>query len=73
MNDEHARVILQSALFAPGDVCTETALSSLGWYLCARAGEGSAVLDGQFTIEELEAIVMWMRNPALCAPMCVEG
>jgi hypothetical protein len=40
-------------------------LYSLGWYLCVYAGDKSAVLDGDFEPDDLEAIAMWMRDPVL--------
>jgi len=32
-------------------------------YACVDADSVDAVLDGSFTADQLEAIVMWMRNP----------
>ncbi len=43
---------------------TDTKLYSLEWYLSAVAGDPEAVPDGSFTADELEAVVMWMRDSA---------
>lgn len=56
MDEKQVKAIL-------GDVITDDGgLYSLGWYLQWGVGEDSAVLDGQFDLEELEAIAWWMKN-----------
>ena len=40
----------------------EPGLFSLGWYLSFLNGEKEATLDGTFSIEELEAIVWFMKE-----------
>lgn len=37
-------------------------LYNLGWYLGWNPHRPEAVLDGDFTADELEAIAWWMRN-----------
>lgn len=37
-------------------------LRSLGWYLDYEPGENKACLDGDFEIEDLEAIAVYMRH-----------
>ena len=36
-------------------------LYSLGWYVCWNGGEKSITLDGHFSVEELEAIVVYIQ------------
>ena len=43
-------------------ISIDNGLHSLGWYLSWKPKEDSATLDGEFTAEELEAIVWWMRH-----------
>jgi hypothetical protein len=56
MNDPEARELLGDA------IKSDNGLHSLGWYLAWTPGDKAAVLDGQFTADELEAIAWWMRN-----------
>lgn len=37
-------------------------LHDSGWYLDWSKGSQQATLDGDFTLEELEAIAAWMRE-----------
>ena len=39
--------------------------SKLGGNCAAHANGPPAVLDGPFTVDELDAIVAWMRNPSI--------
>ena len=43
-------------------------LYNLGWYLSWTPGDPSAVLDGNFTAEELQAIAEHMKTHALTSP-----
>ena len=43
-------------------VSIDNGLHSLGWYLSWKPREDDALLDGSFTVEELEAIVWWMKH-----------
>lgn len=52
---------LDEAVKRLGKAVTETGLYSLGWYLGYNAGDGYAVLDGDFTADDLEAIAVYMR------------
>ena len=56
MNEEKARKIL-------GDwIQDDGGLYCLGIYLHYNPGDGCAVLDAEFSLEELQAIVWWMEN-----------
>lgn len=41
---------------------TDGGLYSLGWYLAWDKGYSSAILDGEFTSMDLEAIAVYMRG-----------
>jgi len=62
MDEARARQLLGNAIESDND------LNTLGkeWpkpeYVSWNAGSDYANLDGDFTIEELEAIVWWMKN-----------
>lgn len=56
MNEEQARKILGDAIRLDG-----VSLYSLGWFLRWDPEYDRAVLDGDFTAEQLEAIAWWMR------------
>ena len=56
LNEEGARAQLGKA------IADDDGLYSLGWYLAWTPGEANATLDGQFNIEDLEAVAWWMRN-----------
>ena len=58
MNKEKAQEILKEYIQPDGG------LSCLGHYLSYSPGDDSITLDCSFGIEELEAIVWWMRNSA---------
>ena len=55
MNVETARSIL--------DIDNDNAIIMVGWHYAYWApGESRIVLDGAYTVQELEAIVWWMKN-----------
>lgn len=54
MDEEKARKIL-------GDWIVEDGLSCLGPYVAYTKGD-DITLDARFNLEELEAIVWWMKN-----------
>ena len=57
MDEATARAELGEAIQPDGS------LYSLGWYLnWGSDGSGIAILDGPFTLDQLEAIAWWMRN-----------
>jgi len=56
MKESEAKEILSDEIQSDGS------LYSLGWYLCWNAGDDKAVLDGDFTADDLEAIAFWMRK-----------
>ena len=58
MNEKRAREILEKWV----DIRKDNGLYSNGWYLSWSIGRKDATLDGVFTVEELEAIVWWMKN-----------
>ena len=43
--------------------CPKGSINVPGWYLSVLRGQETAVLDGRFTADELEAIAFWMRHP----------
>jgi hypothetical protein len=45
-----------------GAIGDDGSLYGLGWYLSWHSGDTAATLDGEFTADQLEAIVMWMRE-----------
>ncbi len=59
MDEQKAREILEGVIITEDDN-----LYSLGvWYLWwAHDRKEEAVLDGQYTADQLEAIAWWMRN-----------
>lgn len=59
MNEAEARRIL-------GDtVQPDDSLFCLGHYTCWRPDDTEIVLDDRFSVEELEAMVWWMRNKSV--------
>jgi len=56
MNEEKARKILGKSISDDGG------LFSPGHYMGWTPGDEEIVLDSRFTLEELEAIVWWMKN-----------
>ena len=56
MNEDKARDILERSIL------DDDGLHNGGWYLDWRHGDDKACLDGEFDIEDLEAIVWWMKN-----------
>lgn len=56
MNEAQATKILE------GSILKDNSLHNLYNYFDWSIGETNIVLDGQFDIEELEAIAWWMRN-----------
>lgn len=56
MNEEQAWKLLQ------GCIEDDNGLHSLGWYLGWDVEDDNAVLDGDFTADELSAIAWWMKN-----------
>ena len=61
MTPEKAREILTPWRDKVGLYCT-------GQYICIHEGSDYGCLDGDFTVEELEAIVFWMRKPKTVFP-----
>lgn len=55
MTEDQAAEILKEAIKPSGG------LYNLGWYL-DWSGQKTAVMDGEFTADQLEAIAWWMRN-----------
>lgn len=45
-----------------GVVETTHGLYSPGWYLAWDVGNEKAILDGEFSADDLEAIAVYMRN-----------
>jgi len=41
---------------------SQNEIYSPGWYLFAAKDKEHATLDGEFTVEELEAITTWMKT-----------
>jgi len=60
MDEKKAREILGDAIQNDGTLGT-LAGEYLDWP-SARGGKETAVLDGEFTPEQLEAICWWIRN-----------
>jgi hypothetical protein len=57
MNEEEARQILGTA------IRDNDSISSMGDYMAWEPTDGENVmLDGGFTVRELEALTWWMRN-----------
>ena len=56
MNEEKARQLLQDYIQQDGS------LLHLGDYLFWKAGNSAIVLDCELNIQELEAIVWWIKN-----------
>ena len=56
MNETKAREILKNAIQSDGS------LFDLGHYIHWEKDSSEITLDDTFTIEELEAIVWWVRN-----------
>lgn len=68
MSPEQARAVL---LALNPDEATAECLSACGGitgWLYAQARSGEIGLDGAYTAEQLEAIVIWMRHPAAVFP-----
>jgi len=64
MTPKEARTILESMI--PRGGTFYIAEDRLGGFLdsyVASAGDGRITLDGEFTVEQLEAIAAWMRDP----------
>lgn len=56
MTLEQAKDILKDNIEADGG------LDNLGWYLCWEPGSDVVTLDGEFTLQELEAISLYVRH-----------
>ena len=54
MNEKRARELLDNVIRPNGS------LYGVGWYLSWNGKD--ALLDGEFEVEDLEAIAWWMRN-----------
>lgn len=62
MDETKAREILKDA------IQPDNRLYNLSWYLC-QDDESMIVLDAQFELQELKAIIWWMENmPILPSP-----
>ena len=58
MNEERAKKIL-SKFISDGNILTgETFLDHMLWF----PWENTAGIEGEFTLEEIEALAWWMRN-----------
>lgn len=69
MNETRAREILginkdrpQEAHYEGGAICSDNSLSMLGHYMSWQPGDDNITLDSEFEVEELEAIIWWMKN-----------
>ena len=60
MNNLEAKKHLLVELCSKG-VMDKDSLEFPGWFLAADSDSG--ILDGEFTADDLEAIVLWMRDP----------
>lgn len=56
MTDDEAMDVLKEWIKPDGG------LFCLGQYVAYTPGESTVVLDAEFSIDELEAIVWWMKN-----------
>lgn len=56
MNEAEARMILGTM------IRDDNGLEHLGLYISWSIGDASLVLDGEFTVDHLEAIAWWMRH-----------
>ena len=56
MDEKRAREILKDF------ICEDGGLFDGGHYMAWKPGERSITLDCDFELEELEAIVWWMKN-----------
>ena len=65
MNEEIARDVLHEF------IQPDNGLFNLGHYLAWTPGDDEIVLDDGFTVDELEAIVWWIRNHS--GPSCTES
>ncbi len=59
MTEDDARRILQDF------IQPDNSLYCLGHYLCWPNYKGTVTLDDDYTVEELDAIVWWVRNAPL--------
>jgi len=64
MNEKRAREILSKN---GGNINSDNSLSSTWTYMYWNPGDEDITLDGEFSLEELEAIMWWMRNKH-CTP-----
>jgi len=62
MDEAQARRILGNAIESDNDLNTLDKEWPKPEYVSWNVGSDHANLDGDFTIEELEAIVWWMKN-----------
>lgn len=56
MDESKAREILGDA------VCVDGRLGGLNPYIWTDCRDGRVCLDAKFTVDQLEAVVWWMRN-----------
>lgn len=63
MEAQEAKAIFDKQRKFGGEVSPKK-MDVLGWYAYAIAGDTQVTLDGNFTADELEAIAMWLRDPA---------
>jgi hypothetical protein len=56
LDEEKARQVLAEAIDHDGG------LYSLGWYISWSPGGDEICLDGSFSVEDLEAIIWWIKN-----------
>lgn len=62
MTEATATTILSDSITPDG------LLHNIGWYLSWKPGAAAAILDGQFTADDLEAIAWWMRHHPVTKP-----
>jgi hypothetical protein len=60
MNINKAKKHLAQGMQEFGDNCLR--ISNLNYYLMYKKGSDKAILDGEFTIEDLEAITCYMKH-----------
>ena len=63
MTKAEANKILTETLSDSRSTFNSESLYSMALYLLAYSDEEKAMIDGEFTADQLEAIAMWMRDP----------
>jgi hypothetical protein len=68
MNEAKAREILKGMIFGDG---SDGSLAYFDPYVSWTPGNSWAVLDGNFELDELEAIAWWIRNAKRGETSCI--